>query len=223
LAEEYGREPFSVLSVLERDSVLTSNLLVEYPAFNDSILPAIIQKSNDFYTPERKQLVAELTDILNSDQEVRVNWETKSKGADSAAFFAKLNETDSLNAKRFFEIVKKYGFPNRKRYGSDFRNIQVYGGIRALLIHFYDFNIESMILQFVRNGECEPDVFGFIIDKGILEGNWKKKSLYGTWTNVKDDQIIDVLHLDERRLAIGMPTREMEKKRDKLLEKREQF
>jgi hypothetical protein len=220
LATEYGGMPGYILSPLEKDSVLASNLLAEYPAFNDSILPAILQKRNDFYTPERKQLIAELTDISNSDQAIRADWKTKSKGADSAAYFAKLNETDSLNAERFFEIVEKQGFPNRKRYGSDPRNIQVHGGIHALLMHFYDFGIEEIILQFVRDGECEPDVFGSIIDKGVLEGKWKKKSLYATWSNGGDDQIIDVLHVDERRIAIGMPTREMAKRRTELIDKR---
>jgi len=218
LATEYGGAPGYSLSVLN-DSVLRSDLFLQYPTFNDSILPAIRQKANDFYTPERKQLALELTDILRSDQGVREGWETKSKLAD-AAWIAKLKETDSLNAKRFFEIVEKYGFPCRKLYGYSYQNMRIDTGIRALLMHNYDnFNLERMILQAVRDGECAPDVFGSFIDKGILEGNWKKKSLYGTWSNSQDDEIIDVLHLDERRIAIGMPTRAMEKRRTELIEK----
>ena len=220
LATEYGKEPFYILAALEKDSILTGNLLLEYPAFNDSILPAIMQKYNEFYTSERKQLAAELTNILNSDQEVRANWEKKSKQADSTVFFEEMYKTDSLNAKRFFEIVAKYGYPNGKRYGNNFKNMNLSIRIAALIVHISTyFDIEEMILQYVRNGECEPMLFASIIDKGILEGKWKKTSLYGVWQNFRDDQIIDILHLDDRRMSIGMPTRAMEKRRNELMKR----
>jgi hypothetical protein len=44
--------------------------------------------------------------------------------------------------------------------------------------------------------------------------------LYAAYDGTKEDQIIDIAHLDARRMAIGMPTREMHKKRHELIDKR---
>jgi hypothetical protein len=218
LATEYGAMPLFIFSVLDKDSVLKNDLLLAYPTFIHALLPAIMQKCNAFYTPQRQQLAAELTDILISDQEVRKNWETDSKGPNAAAYFAKLKETDSIHAKQLFAIIEKCGFPNRKRYGSSIQNTELRGGIGALFMHNSgNYEIEKMLLQQVHAGECEPYVFGAFIDKGILEGKWAKKSLYGIWENIQENQIIDNLHVDERRISIGMPTRAMAKKRTELL------
>ena len=212
LATEYGKTPGYILSALNKDSILLSDLLLQYPTLKDSILPAILQKCDEFYTPKRKQLATELRDILMLDQEVRKS---------ATLSLSKIKETDSLNAKRFFEIVEEYGYPNEKQYGGDFQNMQLYSGIDALIVHIsVDFNIEEMILRYVREGECAPAVFGSIIDKAILEEKCKTKSLYGVWDNVSDSEIIDILHLDERRMAIGMPTRAMHKRRAELLKER---
>jgi hypothetical protein len=89
-------------------------------------------------------------------------------------------------------------------------------------MHIADYDIEEIVLQSIRNGECEPVIFGSIIDKDLLENKQKKTSLYGTWKNISNDRIIDVLHLNERRIAIGMPTMEMERKRNELLKKRDE-
>jgi hypothetical protein len=226
LATEYGIAPGYILSPLEKDSILASNLLAKYPVFNDSILPAIMKKCNEFYTPECKQLIAELTDILNSDQEVRVDWEKKLGGADASAlaFQTKLKETDSINANRFFEIEKKYGYPTMKQYG-DNTNLSV--GINALVLHISDYyDIQEKMLQYVREGKCEPLLYGIIVDRNtkvrslMLTQGREGKIVYAAYYNAKDNEIVDIEHLDERRIAIGMPTREMYKRRAELMAKR---
>ena len=220
LATEYGTMPFYILSVLENDSVLTRNLMLQYPAFNDSILPAIMQKCNEFYTPERLQFTAELKTILNADQEVRKDWAKQSKGTDSVAYYAEIKETDRINANRFFEIIKTQGFPNTKKYGGK-NSAMLFGGISALVLHISDnFNIEEMILQYVRNGECAPFLYGTIVDRKAIITKKEEKCLYAAYAHTKDEQIADIEQVDERRMAIGMPTREMERKRNKLLDGR---
>jgi hypothetical protein len=220
LATEYGIMPGYILSVLEKDSVLTSNLLMKYPAFNDSILPAIMQKCNEFYTPECKQLVAELTDILKSDQDVRIY----SEKANETAFAAKLEKTDTLNAKRFFEIIKKQGYPTMKQYGD---NMSLSIGINELILHISDHcDIKEKMLQYVREGKCDPLLYGVIVDRNtkirslMLTQGREGKIVYAAYDNAKDNEIVDIEHLDERRIAIGMPTREMYKRRVKLIAKR---
>jgi hypothetical protein len=217
LAMEYGKSPYQIHVEggelgKNKDSIFVRNLLAEYPALNDSILPAIIQKYNEFYTPEREKLSAEWMDILNSDQAVREDFEIK-KETNYLEAEKNMKETDIKNAGLFFEILKKYGYPNIKRYGE--KNAGLF--FDPLIMHISDhFNIEEMILQYVHAGECEPDLYGIIIDRKDIFFR-REKCSYAAYNNIKDEQIADIDHLDERRLAIGMPTREMKKKRNELL------
>jgi hypothetical protein len=217
LATEYGKVPFNIFSVLDEDSVLTTNLLSAYPTFNDSIVPSLMQKSDEFYTtPECKQLIAELTEISKADQEIREKRNMKINPEDDPVYILQ-KQTDTINAKRFFEIVEKQGYPNTKRYGDDFR---MWGKVDALVMHISDhFNIEAMILQYIRDGECQPNLYGIIIDRKTMLIKDKRFCLYAAYDGTKDDQIIDIAHLDARRMAIGLPTWEMHKKRQELMGK----
>jgi hypothetical protein len=217
LATEYGKMPFRLLIKLEEDSMLISKLLAEYPAFYDSIIPAVVQKGEAFYyTPERELMITELTEMTKKDQNIRQNWETRRQQAD---YMLELKEIDGQNIKQFKEFVEKYGFPDMKLCGE--KNIFLLSlGISAMILHFFGdgLDIQKIVLQNIQDGKCSPKLFGMLIDKSILEGKWEKTSLYGTWEGDQDNRIIDILHLDERRMAIGMPTREMERKRNKLLD-----
>jgi hypothetical protein len=216
LASEYGKNPYQIHVEAgglgkNKDTIFVRNLLAEYPALNDSVLPAIIQKYNEFYTPEREKLIAELKDMSESDQAVRTetNFPESEKN---------MKETDIQNANRFFEILKKYGYPNLKRYGE--RNLYMLSN--GMIMHISDhFNIEEMILQYVQAGECEPELYGLIIDRKDFFFRLRDgKCLYAAYTNTGDDLIIDIDRVDERRMTIGMPTREMERKRNELLMKK---
>jgi hypothetical protein len=70
----------------------------------------------------------------------------------------------------------------------------------------------------VHKGECPPDIYTSIIDRKMMETH--KNLFYATFNNVPDNRIADIEHLDERRLSIGLPTWEMEKKRNELIDKK---
>jgi hypothetical protein len=219
LATEYGS--LSILfNDLEDDSLLLNELLVEYPAFIDSIVPSLLSKCDGFYTPEREVLLEELSGMCERDQTVRVGWETARKDSlEFAAVRQRMKQVDTENAKRIFEIIDQYGFPGLKLLGN--KNPHLPTGIPGMFMHISDHEkIEDIILQFVRDGECPPDLYATIIDRKTMLVKGKKTCIYAAYSNTTDDQIIDIAHLDERRLSIGMPTREMEKKRKELFDKK---
>jgi hypothetical protein len=208
LATEYGAMPVQTFLALEKDSVFANSLLREYPLFKDSVLPAIIQKCNEFYTIIPKELIAELTEMTTADQKIREDSEN----------YTAFHTTDTINSMRFFELVKKGGYPNMKQLGSN--NFKLIHGIHTMVMHISDYyNIEEMILQYIRNGECEPDLYGIIIDRKIMmvRGERNQRSLYAAYENTEKEKIIDFAHLDDRRMAVGMPTMEMERKRNELI------
>jgi hypothetical protein len=50
-------------------------------------------------------------------------------------------------------------------------------------------------------------------------GKGEKKCLYAGYDNTPDSQFIDIEHLEERRMAVGMPTWEMRKNRIELIKR----
>jgi len=80
--------------------------------------------------------------------------------------------------------------------------------------------LRDLAWQYVQSGEFSPREYGFVLDKWQEFKNVTKEHkvwLYGIYDNISDDRIIDIEHIDERRKAIGMPTREMEKRRRELM------
>ncbi|MDR1348743.1 MAG: hypothetical protein LBJ63_10045 [Prevotellaceae bacterium] len=218
LANKYGTFPVNVLIDIGQNDILSKELLKEIPDFYLSEMPRLLQESEwYYYLPQRNFIIDTLTDIFASDQNVR-----KERNLDSVNW-DKMKETDILNYKRLFQLIDKFGFPNTKLYGC--ANVKMQERLGALLMHITDHkNIADTILQFVREGQCEPDFYGMVVDrkatfKSIREQG-KPMCLYCPFTNTADDEIIDIEQLDERRIAIGMPTREMERKRIELLTKR---
>jgi hypothetical protein len=214
LAIEYGREPYLILMAIQDNSVIMNNLLIEFPTFYDTIIADIIQKSENFYTPKRDSLVAILTEMTDKDQLLRQNWEVWTKQPDSAKYAQQLNEIDEQNKKDFLEFVEKYSFPNLQLFGLNMKNISMESSIRVMLMHLCEnLEIQKIILQNIEHGKCSPLTFASVIDRCLLNEN---KSLYAIYENVKDETIIDILNLNNRRMAIGMPTREMERKKNVL-------
>ncbi len=218
LATEYGTLA-QVLIKIENDSLLYTKLLNYYPNFKNSILPNILEKNAAFYTQERKEIIRQLTEIINKDQSVRMKLmntiETSPK--DSVAITAiklEMHETDRQNQIQFLSIIDQYGFPNTRLIGMN--SIFVLHRIRGIVMHFFDNErLEELLIKYVREGKCEPDIYAGFIDKRMLEK--RKKHIYGVFSNAKKDQIFDPEYLDRRRVFIGMPTLEMEQKRNKLL------
>jgi hypothetical protein len=217
LASEYGENPLVLLGNLVEDSLVIASC--GKTTVMDSVFPILYEKYQKFYTPEKKVLVEELIAICETDQKVREGWGTN-RWTDEKK--QQMYDTDERNATRLLEIVNEHGFPNTKLYGMD--NEHLLRGLGVVLVHIsLNHNIKDMILQLIKQGECDPSLYGFIIDRELLEkGGKNAKYLYGIYNNANDDQIESVEQIDERRLSIGMPTRQMEKKRRELLSQKQE-
>ncbi|MDR2126634.1 MAG: hypothetical protein LBP63_07380 [Prevotellaceae bacterium] len=217
LANEYGKFPIEVLIDIGKDDNLSKNLLKEVPDFYLSKMPKLLRDIEWYYYEiKRDSIVNILINIFASDQNVRMATENEPVNV------AKMIETDNVNYKRLFQLIDKFGFPNTRLYGS--ANTKITNNLTALLMHITDHeDIADTILQFVREGQCEPDLYGIVVDRKILlkslREHGKPMCLYCPFSNTSDEEIIDAENLDERRIAIGMPSRAIQRKRIELLTK----
>ncbi|MDR0753783.1 MAG: hypothetical protein LBF04_00130 [Prevotellaceae bacterium] len=215
LANKYGKFSVNALVEVGKDENLSKSLLKEIPDFYLSIMPKLLKDSEIYYySQERDSIVTILYDIGASDQKVRK--EMKYDASDTE----RLRETDLFNYNRLFQLIDRFGFPNTKLYGC--ANVKMIERMDVVFMHIADHkDIEDKMLQFVRNGQCDPSLYGIVVDRKTMiksvHKREKPKSIYGTATNGNDDEIIDIEHLDERRISIGMPTREMNNKRSELI------
>ena len=216
LVTKYGSLPFRAVETLyyKEDSLLLNDFSKEYPNFEDSIFPVLMTKYENFYTEERVALAKKLQAMCERDQSVRYELidaeKNSSKSEEEIEFLKKRRkDIDALNASLLYEVLDQYGFPNFGLLG--YKNYSILFQSEALFVHnCYDENLKKRVLQYVREGECTPGLYGFMVDRLCLETH--TKYVYAIYDNVLEDQIEDIKRLDERRLLIGMPTMETEKK-----------
>jgi hypothetical protein len=206
LAINYGTLPVSVFKNLGTDSIMRKELLLNVPDFYDSIFPKLFAKSNSFYTSEKDSLVTILNEMGYNDQNIRQGWKNR-----QTFDFNKMQKTDSINLVKIFEIIDKYGFPNERLFGS--KDFLLPLTIDAICMHNYESQkLQEMLIRFVREGKCSPHTYGFFVDRRMLDE--RKKHIFAIYSNVTDDRIFDLEFVNQRRLSIGMPTREMEQRRN---------
>jgi len=207
LATKYGTLPLGVLYEMDTDSIIRKELLLKVPNFYDSVVPRLYAKYENFYTPERDSVIQILKKMSDEDQKVR----------QGTIDYNKMQKTDSINLVKIFEFIDKYGYPDEKLLGN--RNLPLYIAIGAMIVHqSKSQKLQEMLIRFVREGKCSPRTYGFFIDHRML--GERKKFIFHIYSNATDDQIFDVDFVNQRRLAIGMPTREMERKRNELIKQK---
>jgi len=232
LAGKYGDATgvSSIGDMIDNDSVLYKKFVSEFPAFKDFIIPALIRKSEMFYTPERRAIFQELAEMSENDQNVRPERlmelqrkkvKTHSDSLEIQEIMKQMNQIDSVNLQKMFDIIEKYGFPNTRLIGDNRTDLSYFrlstSGITVMLMHCFESQkLQEILIQSVRKGECEPFVYGSFVDRRMLEE--RKKYIFAIYTNTTDDRIFDLENLDNRRLSIGMPTREMEQRQKELIE-----
>jgi hypothetical protein len=174
--------------------------------------------SEDFYSKVDTALVAQLIEMRRIDQKVRKNYYSKSWTSDSMAM---MRRTDSINEQKIKYIFDNYGYPNDKLVGhANTHRIPPFFDIveiNTMLMHFDDTAyFRPKLLEFIKKGECQPVNLGRFIDSYQRRDTAKLKFIYGTYSNSLD-KVKDLPNLDNRRKAIGMPTIEMQQKRDSLI------
>jgi hypothetical protein len=220
LANIYGKFPARILIEILKDNTLQKKILKKMPDFFTSKMPDLLNKSETFYYSQQlDSIVNVLYEICADDQKVRqTDPNNNSKSLEKILEEVdNQHKMDSINHSRIFQLINTFGFPNMRLFG--YSNSRLESGIHALFMHFSAYEgFSDIILQFVREGKCSPFLYGAIIDRqsriNCFIENGNTCFVYGVYSNTQDDQIIDIEHLDERRTAVGLPTREMDKKRD---------
>jgi hypothetical protein len=217
LANNYGMLSVNALIEIGKDDDLSKELLKKIPDFYRLKIPKLLEDLTWYYYSQKyDSAITILSDISASDQNVRMETENEPLN------FEKMREADNVNYERIFQFIDKFGFPNTKLYGC--ANVKMQQKLDVLFMHIADHkDIADTILQFVREGQCEPALYGIVIDRKIITKSLREKGkpmyLYCPYSNIGDEEILDIENLDERRVAIGMPTRAMQQKRTELITK----
>jgi len=120
LASEYGEFPVLPLVELDMNSeeLLDDFLSISGEDSAQALMQSLDDKINQFYTPDKMDLIEEIADMFEKDQEIReeFNEEIKKEFPDREGIMQKIKEVDERNAERLLEIINEYGLPTRKKW-----------------------------------------------------------------------------------------------------------
>jgi hypothetical protein len=169
--------------------------------------------SKAFYNRVDTLLVTELKTMTKNDQIVR---KERKEDLTDEEYWQQMRATDAVHETRIKEIFETYGYPDQRLIGR--KNTLWWSGIDAMLMHFSDtIYFPRILLNYTENGKCSPRILANFVDSNCRSKPNKDKFIYGTYSNVSDEEIWDSANLDKRRLSIGMPTRQMKQLRDSLI------
>jgi hypothetical protein len=180
---------------------------------NDSLNAIAIKKAkfteqdlNGFYETYVKNLNMEyryaIENMIENDQRVRLavprnkeEWE----------------KVDKENAENIKLLIRKYGYPSRKKIGPRFFTDKS-AGVTTLFLHATkearEDYILDLLLESVKKGECEPEDFAVVYDKYLyVSGEHDGKVLYGELRDRKkslDLVLINPKKIDSIRKSIGL-------------------
>ena len=207
LAVTYGQYPLAVTRRFYDNPDIKSRFVENNPDFFDVTFPVLMAKSEEFYTPERLELIQLLKEMAYHDQRVRTG----------PFNFFEMREVDNANRIKMLQIIEEHGFPTKRLYGS--RDRLLYIKVSAMFVHFLECKeIEENLRQGVRTGDVSPSLYGWFIDRNVRFEIGK--FTFGAAMNITDDEIYDIENVDKRRLAIGLSTREQQRRRWELFDER---
>lgn len=95
--------------------------------------------------------------------------------------------------------------------------------ISVLVMHINSVRAEywkPIFLDLIKRGRAPADIYGRLIDSNLrVNGIFQ----YGIYSNIKEDKIDDFENLDKRRIAVGLPSWQLEKDIRQLLKKKYGF
>jgi len=180
--------------ILKNDSILNIGLLKSKITFKeyDSLRNKYLSKL-DF------KLRNEIIEMCRLDQFYRTIYDEGDRKE-------KMIAQDKKNQKKLIILFDKNIYPNEKIIGSysiDRKDID----ITTILLHTNDSIRKSYflpkILKFVKNGKCEPIVYGAMIDQLQLYND--KEQIYGTY-NIRNISSKDYKKFNLLRKSIGLPS-----------------
>lgn len=198
------------LEAFQRDTTYAT--LWELPSWQE--LAATYPEARKAYLKTvNHELREEIRQMNESDQRYRSR-------ADRHEYRDEQLRLDSINIKKLQDIFEQWGYPGPQLIGyipPD--SIEQLGVLNILMRTPGDIRQEYFIPKlktFVENGSCPPNDLGLLIDQYYLTREGYQ--LYATMVGPNGlFPIKDGRKLDERRLAIGLPTLKMEMQRDSVI------
>lgn len=152
-----------------------------------------------------KNLHSELLEMMEKEQSLRIRWIHASDSVTKEALGEEVNKIDDYHLDRLKEIVNDYGWPGYTLIGFEGSH-----AFWLLVQHTPDLLFQNQCLelleQAVLNKEASPIDLAYLKDRVYMYAG--KKQIYGTQLNedLTFYPIEDEEHVNERRLAIGLPT-----------------
>jgi hypothetical protein len=151
----------------------------------------------------------ELKEIMAKDQEIRLRGIIDNKELDSI---------DSIHEERLKVIIKEFGYPDEDVIGNpNFVEDESPLYIGTLIMHIRDIEYwKPIFLDLIRRGKAPANIYGNLVDSLQRQTGMFH---YGIYQNITPDRIIDFDKIDERRIAVGLSTWDLQKKMYDLLMK----
>lgn len=173
------------------------------------------------YPKQRKAYLQSINaDLRNEIRKMNERDQKYRSRADRQRYRTEQLQLDSFNVVRLKEIFETWGFPGQDLIGYiPLDSAEQLSVLNILMRTPGDIRQEYFIPKmksFVEEGKCPPNDLGLLIDQYHLSREGYQ--LYGTMAGPKGlFPIKDQRRLDERRLAIGLPTLRMEAQRDSVI------
>lgn len=152
-----------------------------------------------------KALQIELIEMTKDEQNLRNQWINAGDSTEEEVLREQVIQIDDLHLVRLKEVVKEYGWPGFSITGPEGSH-----AFWLLVQHTPDLLFQSQCLdlleQAVMKQEASPIDLAYLKDRVYI--NAGKKQIYGTQLNgdLTFYPIEDEEHVNERRLAIGLPS-----------------
>lgn len=152
----------------------------------------------------------ELKGIMAKDQEVRLRGIIDWKEVDSI---------DRIHEDRLKVILKEFGYPDDNLIGNpNFVEDESPLYIGTLIMHIRDVEYwKPIFLDLIRRGKAPANIYGNLVDS-LQRG--KSHFIYGIYVDTKPEKIIDFDKIDERRIAVGLSTWDLQQKMYELMKKK---
>lgn len=148
--------------------------------------------------------------ITAKDQEIRSRGIIDWKEVDSI---------DSIHEERLKVIIKEFGYPDENIIGN--QNLAIGDespDISALIMHIKDIEYwKPIFLDLIRRGKAPANIYGNLVDS-LQRG--KSHFIYGIYVDTKPEKIMDFDKIDERRIAVGLSTWDLQQKMYEVMKKK---
>lgn len=144
----------------------------------------------------------EIKSIVAKDQEIRVREVIDNKELDSI---------DKIHEERLKVIIKDFGYPYENLLGNETLLADEFTpDINVLITHFKDVEYwKPLFLDLIRKGKAPAYIYGNLVDSTERQGSY---FIYAVNSNVLPNEIVDFDKIDERRIAVGLSTWDLQQK-----------